>query len=257
MTQYIWKECCDSTTGFERTISSLWCVSNSNQMYWCGHARKKNYLDRSSTACKLLMTCFGVSGRKSHSINAEVDFWATLETILAIWASDIQIVLVSVRFHSLNTVPPPSPITWNVPPYPYVYVKIIFCQKESLQVLFPWKWKIHSSKRASNLRLLLARTGLTLALSSGRALKFNFESMFFFFNKDYYEKYSKGGMTKLEESYSWNKKMLIDNQKKQSQVDFFENSSNSNVLHVMTTCQMIDVKLYQSFDIVPKISFRQ
>lgn len=63
-------------------------------------------------------------------------------------------------------------------------------------------------------------------------------------------------MTKLEDSYSWNKKMLIDNQKKQSQVDFFENSNNSNVLYVMTTCKMIDVKLYQSFDIVPKISFR-
>lgn len=63
-------------------------------------------------------------------------------------------------------------------------------------------------------------------------------------------------MTKLEDSYSWNKKMLIDNQKKQSQVDFFENSNNSNVLHVLTTCEMIDVKLYQSFDIVPKISFR-
>lgn len=63
-------------------------------------------------------------------------------------------------------------------------------------------------------------------------------------------------MTKLEDSYSWNKKMLIDNQKKQSQVDFFENSNNSNVLYVMTICKMIDVKLYQSFDIVPKISFR-
>lgn len=63
-------------------------------------------------------------------------------------------------------------------------------------------------------------------------------------------------MTKLEDSYSWNKKMLIDNQKKQSQVDFFENSNNSNVLYVMTTCKMIDVKLYQSFDIVPKMSFR-
>lgn len=63
-------------------------------------------------------------------------------------------------------------------------------------------------------------------------------------------------MTKLEDSYSWNKKMLIDNQKKQSQVDFFENSNNSNVLHVLTTCEMIDVNLYQSFDIVPKISFR-
>lgn len=133
---------------------------------------KKNYLDWSSTACKLLMMCFGVSGRKSHSINAEVDFWATLETILAIWASDIQIVLVSIRFHSLNTIPPPSPTTWNVTPCPYVYVKIIFCQKESLQVLFSWKWKIHSPKRASNLRLLLARTGLTLALASGRALNF-------------------------------------------------------------------------------------
>lgn len=63
-------------------------------------------------------------------------------------------------------------------------------------------------------------------------------------------------MAKLEDSYSCNNKMLIDNQKKQSQVDFFENSNNSNVLHVMTTCEMIDVKLYQSFDIVPKISFR-
>ena len=63
-------------------------------------------------------------------------------------------------------------------------------------------------------------------------------------------------MTKLEDSNLWNKKMLIDNQKKQSQVDFFENSNNSNVLYVMTTCKMIDVKLYQSFDIVPKISFR-
>lgn len=109
MTQYICKECCDSTTGFERTISSLWCVSNSNQMYWCGHARKKNYLDWSSTDCKLLMMCFGVSGRKSHSINAEVDFWATLETILAIWASDIQIVLSPYVFTRLTPYLPQAP----------------------------------------------------------------------------------------------------------------------------------------------------
>lgn len=98
---------------------------------------KKNYLDWSSTACKLLIMCFGVSGRKSHSINTKVDFWATLETVLAVWASDIQIVLVSIRFHSLTPYLPQAPPREMCHRTRMFTLRLYFVKKNHFKFSFP------------------------------------------------------------------------------------------------------------------------